>query len=200
LSDSSLLLATTNTGKAKEMRSFLSHLPFKIYSLTEAGINHVYQETGKTFSDNARGKSLFYSRDWPGLTLGEDSGLIVDTLGGDPGVHSARFAGPDASDADNICKLLQRMNSLPRAERKARFISCMVLSRRGRILHKIEKNVRGIILDHPRGHHGFGYDPVFFYPPLGKTFAEMSAKEKNLVSHRGKALHALKDVLERKHR
>lgn len=189
------MLATTNTGKVKEMHSFFRELQLRIYSLQDAGIKKVYEERGKTFMENARGKSLFYSKDWPGLTLGEDSGLMVDELNGVPGVYSARFAGPEATDEENIRKLLKLLHNLPAHKRKARFVSSMVLSKEGKIIHEIEKNVRGRILEHPEGDHGFGYDPVFFYPPFGKTFAQIDPREKNLVSHRGKALQALKDVL-----
>jgi XTP/dITP diphosphohydrolase len=199
LSENTLLLATTNTGKVKEMRSFLGDLSIRIYSLKEAGIKSLYQETGQTFLENARGKSLFFSKKWTGYTLGEDSGLVVEALKGDPGKYSARYAGPEATDQENIRKLLERLQGVPAEKRKARFVSCMVLSKQGNIIHEIEKDVRGRILEKPEGHHGFGYDPVFFYPPLGKTFAQIDRREKNLVSHRGKALHALKDVLIRQH-
>lgn len=195
MSKNTLLLATTNTGKVNEMRSFLEDLPIRIYSLKEAGIEPRYQETGQTFLENARGKSLFYSGKWQGYTLGEDSGLIVDALNGEPGVYSARYAGPESNDQDNIRQLLIKLQGIPAGERKARFISCMVLSRQENILHEIKKNVRGRILEKPAGHHGFGYDPVFYYLPLGKTFAQIAPREKNLVSHRGKALRSLKDVL-----
>lgn len=197
MSDNTLLLATTNAGKVKEMRSFLKGLSIRIYSLQEAGIQTVYQETGRSFLENAKGKSLFFSRQWPGLTLGEDSGLMVEALKGAPGVYSARFAGPDATDEDNIRRLLIMLKGIPPQKRTARFVSSMVLSQQEHILHEIEKNVKGRILEQPAGHHGFGYDPVFYYPLLGKTFAQISSQEKNRVSHRGQALLALKDWLNR---
>ncbi|MFO7866440.1 MAG: RdgB/HAM1 family non-canonical purine NTP pyrophosphatase [Candidatus Aminicenantes bacterium] len=195
MNETALLLASANTGKIEEFRSFLSDLSIRILSLHDIGSKSAYHEKGTSFRENAAGKSLFYSREWPGLILGEDSGLMVDALDGAPGIYSARFAGPKAADQDNIRKLLEKMNGLPPAQRKARFISCLVLSKQGRIIYEIEKNVRGLILDHPEGNQGFGYDPVFFYPPLGKTFAQISPSEKNLISHRGKALRALKEML-----
>ncbi len=197
MSDNTLLLATTNAGKVKEMRSFLKDLSIQISSLHEAGIQTVYKETGRSFLENAKGKSLFYSRYWSGLTLGEDSGLMVEALNGAPGVYSARFAGPEATDEDNIRRLLKMLKGIPAEKRTARFVSSMVLSQQGRILHEIEKNVKGRILEQPAGHQGFGYDPVFYYPLLGKTFAQISSPEKNRVSHRGQALFALEDWLSR---
>lgn len=197
MSDNTLLLATTNAGKVKEMRSFLKDLSIQISSLQEAGIQTMYKETGRSFLENAKGKSLFYGRQWPGLTLGEDSGLMVEALNGAPGVYSARFAGPEADDDDNIRRLLKMLKGIPAEKRTARFVSSMVLSQQGRILHEIEKSVKGRILEQPAGHQGFGYDPVFYYPLLGKTFAQISSPEKNRVSHRGQALFALKDWLSR---
>lgn len=145
---------------------------------------------------NARGKSLFYGRDWEELSLGEDSGLEVDFLHGAPGVLSARFADPGATDERNIQKVLKLMDGVPEEERKARFVSCMVISRRGRIYAEIKGEVRGVIAFAKRGQSGFGYDPIFYYPPLDRTFAEMSPEEKNAISHRGQALKKLKSFLQ----
>jgi len=145
--------------------------------------------------ENAEGKTLFYSRIWPGLTLGEDSGLEVEELSGAPGVLSARFSGEDASDEKNIEKVLSLLRGVPEEKRKARFVSCMVLCRQDKIIHKIKEKVSGYILTQKQGEHGFGYDPIFFYPPLNKTFAQLSPEEKNSVSHRGKALKKLKAFL-----
>jgi XTP/dITP diphosphohydrolase len=191
----SLLLATTNRGKLRELRDFLRDLPLEVHSLKDITPSGVYEETGRTFMENAVGKGLHYSRSWKGMTLGEDSGLIVDALGDDPGVYSARYAGPRASDSENIAKLLRILKDTPRHKRTARFVSAMALAREGDILTRIEESVEGLILFEKRGDGGFGYDPIFYFPPLKKTFAELSPAEKNAVSHRGKALRALKAFL-----
>jgi len=174
------------------MRRDLGGLRLEVRSLADRPEMPPFPETGDTFMENARGKSRHYGREWKGLVLGEDSGLSVDALQGAPGVRSARFAGPEAEDRDNLNKLLRLLEGVGPEERKARFISCMVLSREGAILTEITEFVEGVILSGPRGSGGFGYDPVFFYPPLGKTFAQLSEEEKNRVSHRGRALAALK--------
>lgn len=147
--------------------------------------------------ENAEGKTLFYSRIWPGLTLGEDSGLEIEALSGAPGVQSARFSGENSTNEKNIEKVLTLMKGIPEKKRKARFVSCMVLSRQDKIIHKIKEYVSGYILTQKKGTQGFGYDPLFFYPPLNKTFAQLSPEEKNSVSHRGRALKKLRAFLEK---
>jgi XTP/dITP diphosphohydrolase len=195
LSKVKLLLATTNRGKAKEIKSYLKGLPLEIYSLEEAGLKETFPERGKTFSENARGKSLFYSKNWEGLTLAEDSGLEIDHLQGAPGILSARFSGSQATNEKNNQKVLELLKGVPIEQRKARFVSYLVLSRRGEIIREIEEHVKGLIAFEKRGSHGFGYDPLFLFPPLGKTFAELHHEEKNKVSHRGRALKKLKEFL-----
>lgn len=190
-----LLLATTNQGKAKEIKTYLKELPLEIYSLEEAGLKETFPERGKTFSENARGKSLFYSKNWEGLTLAEDSGLEIEHLQGAPGVLSARFSGPQATDEKNNQKVLELLKGLPIERRKARFVSYLALARRGEIIREIEEHVKGLIAFEKRGSRGFGYDPLFVFPPLGKTFAELHPEEKNKVSHRGRALKKLKEFL-----
>jgi len=191
LTETGLLLATTNQGKIKEIKTRLKSLPLRISSLRELHLVHVFPETGQTFSENARGKSLYYSRFWDNLTLAEDSGLEIDYLLGKPGVYSSRFAGATANDEANLQKVLQLLDKIPPIKRKARFVSCMVLSRRGQIITEIQEHACGLITAQKKGHGGFGYDPIFFYPSLGKTFAELSPDEKNSVSHRGRALEKL---------
>ncbi len=146
--------------------------------------------------ENAEGKTLFYGRIWPGVTLGEDSGLEIEELSGEPGVLSARFSGKNASDEKNIEKVLELLKGIPEEKRKARFVSCMVLAKKDQIIHRIKEHVSGYILTRKQGNQGFGYDPIFFYPPLNKTFAQLDPEEKNSVSHRGKALKKLKKFLE----
>lgn len=188
-----LLLATSNPGKAREMRAcLLAGLPsWEICSLDDLDHYDPFPETGRTFLENARGKSLFYGRDWEGLTLGEDSGLEIDFLEGAPGVFSARFAGPQATDESNIAKVLSLMRGVPEEKRSARFVSNLVLSQHGRVVREFQANVEGILLESCRGSGGFGYDPLFYYPPLDKTFAELPPEEKNRISHRGQGLRQL---------
>jgi XTP/dITP diphosphohydrolase len=196
LTEKKLLLATANLGKVKEIKYFLSDLSVEIFSIKDISSAYIYIETGKTFMENAEGKTLFYSRIWPGLTLGEDSGLEIEALSGDPGVRSSRFSGDNATDEKNIEKVLKLLKGVPEEKRKARFVSCMVLSRKDKIIHRIKESVSGLILTQKKGTGGFGYDPLFFYPPLNKTFAQLSPEEKNSVSHRGRALEKLKAFLE----
>jgi XTP/dITP diphosphohydrolase len=155
-----------------------------------------HREQGKTFSENARAKALFYSRKWPGLTLAEDSGLEIKALGGAPGVLSARFSRPRASDAKNNRKILRLLGNGPASVRRARFICVMVLAREGRIIKEFRGQVSGRIGLAPRGASGFGYDPLFYYPPLRRTFAELPPDVKNTVSHRGRAVRKLRAFLE----
>ena len=196
MTEKKLLLATANLGKVKEIKHFLSDLSVEIFSIKDISSAYIYIETGKTFMENAEGKTLFYSRIWPGLTLGEDSGLEIEALSGDPGVRSARFSGDNATDEKNIEKVLKLLKGVPEEKRKARFVSCMVLSRKDKIIHRIKESVSGLILTQKKGTGGFGYDPLFFYPSLNKTFAQLSPEEKNSVSHRGRALEKLKAFLE----
>jgi XTP/dITP diphosphohydrolase len=191
----SLLLATTNSGKIREMRFLLKELPLRIVNLSVFKPDVSFRETGRTFRENAEGKCVFYSGLRKGLTLSEDSGLVVDALNGEPGVHSARYAGPGASDEENIDKLLHSLSGLPSEKRTARFVSVLVLATDGRLLTRIEESVEGRISSGKKGKNGFGYDPVFFYPPLKKTFAELATAQKNSISHRGKALEKLKNFL-----
>lgn len=186
-----IVLATTNPGKVREIAAALARLPILVLSLADLGISGEYRETGTTFARNARGKAVFYSRLSDHWTLAEDSGLTVDALNGAPGVYSARFAGPGATDARNNRKLLRLLRRVPEARRGARFVCCMVLARRGRVIKQVTGSVRGRILFAGRGACGFGYDPLFFDRRMGRTFAEMEPQIKNGLSHRGRALAAI---------
>ena len=178
------------------MQVCLQDLPLQILSLEDLPPMGPCEETGTTFMENARSKSEFYSQRWEGLTLAEDSGLEVDQLQGAPGVHSARFSAPQATDEKNILKVLNLLEGIARESRNARFVSTMVVSLQGVVLKEIEAHVSGIITSEPKGRQGFGYDPIFYYPPLHKTFAELHPDEKNRVSHRGKALQKLRYFLQ----
>jgi len=183
-----LLLATTNAGKARELRLGLGRSPFRLLTLDDLGIRVDFPETGATFAENARGKSLFYAGISGHLTLADDSGLEIDALDGAPGVYSARFSAPGATDARNMSKVLRLMENVPEQERGARFVCSMALSHDGRVLKTTRGIVRGRLTREPRGCSGFGYDPLFFYRPFGRTFGELSAVEKHPISHRGRAL------------
>jgi XTP/dITP diphosphohydrolase len=196
LTETCLLLGTTNPGKVREIRQGLDGLPLKVLGLKEVLPGLSYQERGRTFIENARGKSLFYSRRWAGLTLAEDSGLEIQALGGAPGVRSARFSEPKPTDEKNNRKVLRLLRDIEQGKRQARFVCTLVLAREGKIIKEIRGEVRGRIGVEPRGHDGFGYDPLFYYPRLKKTFAELEPAAKNEVSHRGRALRKLRRFLE----
>ncbi len=154
-----------------------------------------FEESAPTFAENAAGKAFYYSRNTEGIVFADDSGLVVPALGGAPGVHSARYAGPGASNEARIHKLLGEMKGLAGAQRSAYFVCVIAAVRNGRALAVVSEKVNGEILEAPRGTGGFGYDPVFYFPPLGKTFAELHAGEKSEHSHRGKAFRRLMEVL-----
>ena len=189
------MLGTSNPGKLEELRALLRDVPFELVSLAEAGVGRNVEETGSTLEENATLKAETYCR-LSGLpVLADDSGLEVDALGGEPGVRSSRYAGREATDAQRIEYLLGRLAETPIAGRQARF-RCVVAiawplrqAQRGLAkpveLHSGE--CPGQIIDEPRGAFGFGYDPVFLLPELGKTMAELSPEEKNGVSHRSRA-------------
>lgn len=155
-----------------------------------------FEENASTFGENALGKALYYSQLSDGILFADDSGLAVDALGGAPGVHSARYAGPHATSAERIAKLLGELRGKPEAEHGAHFCCVIAVIRKGLPVAIVSNRVNGVILEAPRGSGGFGYDPVFYLPALGKTFAELSAAEKNQHSHRGKAFRRVLALLD----
>jgi len=185
-----IVIATRNRGKLREFRTLLAPLNNRILSLRDVGIDRDVEESGSTFEENARTKALFYSQWTRFPVLADDSGLEVSALGGRPGVYSARYAGPDASDEDRNTKLLEELERAGN-NREARFFCALALAQEGAIILETEGECRGVIADAPRGTNGFGYDPVFFFPDLGKTFGEFSREEKNRYSHRSLAIHNL---------
>jgi XTP/dITP diphosphohydrolase len=192
-----LLVATKNRGKLEEIKKIFenSSLDIKLQFLPDFGITADCPENGLTFFENATAKSLFYGSYVPELyTVGDDSGLSVDALNGAPGVFSSRFAGEDATDDRNTEKLLTKLQG--KKNRKAKFVTALTLTRDGQIIAIFNGEVEGEIIDERRGSHGFGYDPVFYYPPLEKTFAELNTEEKNKISHRARAFKQLKEYLE----
>lgn len=188
-----LLAATTNKGKIREIAGILSDLGIEVVSPTEIGLDLDVKEDGATFEENAAIKARAWSKASGLPALADDSGLCVDALQGRPGVKSARFAGQNARDEDNISLLL---NSLAgETNRAARFVCVAALALPSGELILAEGRYEGLITEEPRGNEGFGYDPVFFDPDSGKTFAQMSPEEKNARSHRRRALEALKEHL-----
>jgi XTP/dITP diphosphohydrolase len=191
-----LLLATQNPGKLAEMRLLAEGLPFRVLGPRELGIEDAPDETGSTFIENAILKARHYARLSGRLTVADDSGLSVDALGGGPGLYSARFGGEGASDAERNALLLEKLAGVPAAGRQARFTSAVAVARGDEVLFQAEESVLGLIADGLRGSNGFGYDPLFFYPPFGRTFGEIPHEEKDRVSHRGKAFARLRRFLE----
>lgn len=190
-----LVLATTNQGKFREIKEYLAELPVEFLSLQDLGAQGDIEEKGQTFLENARLKSLACSLKSEYLTLAEDSGLEVSYLRGAPGILSARFSAPGAADEKNIRKVLRLMEGVSWSRRQARFLSCAVLSKNGKILKEVKGQVRGYIAFKKRGNQGFGYDPIFFYSRWKKTFGELAPAQKNKVSHRGRALKKMKAFL-----
>ena len=184
-----LYCATSNAGKLREFR--LAGQRFGIDVMEMPGLQEIppCDETGRTFKANAILKATYYGQQAPGLLFADDSGLEVDTLGGAPGVVSARYAGPGASDAQNNALLLGNMRG--RENRRARFVCVIALATRGEMIRTFRGIVEGEILDEARGAEGFGYDPLFYYAPYQKSFGEASVEEKMAVSHRGRALTAM---------
>jgi XTP/dITP diphosphohydrolase len=190
-----IVVATANPGKLREVRESLGDMGLQILSLTDFPPLPPVKEDGRTFRENALKKARATARHSGILTIADDSGLEVDYLRGEPGVRSARFAGEGASDADNNRKLLQHLEGVPFAQRGAVFRCVIaVVDPQGREAW-VEGTCRGVIGEQKSGALGFGYDPLFIIPELGKTLAELPLEEKNRISHRGKALAALKEVL-----
>jgi XTP/dITP diphosphohydrolase len=189
-----LFLASSNFGKLAEYRVLVASslsAPLDLELLPDFDALPAFEENAPTFAENAAGKALHYSRQRNGLVFADDSGLVVPALDGAPGVHSARYAGPQATNAQKIEKLLAEMRGLTGAERAAYFVCAIALAEHGRAMAIVTDRVDGEILEAPRGWGGFGYDPVFYFPALGKTFAEIPAEEKNQRSHRGKVFRRL---------
>jgi XTP/dITP diphosphohydrolase len=190
-----LFLASSNPGKLGEYRALAapsaSSLPIELALLPDFNVLPPFEENAPTFAENAVGKALHDSRQRDGLVFADDSGLVVPALGGAPGVQSARYAGPLATNSQRIGKLLSEMRGKTGPERVGYFVCAIALAERGRAIAIVTDRVDGDIFEAPRGSGGFGYDPVFYFPALQKTFAEISADEKNLRSHRGKAFRRL---------
>lgn len=190
-----VLVASSNPGKIRDFTGAASHYGIEIAAIPNFSSLPPVVEDGRTFEANARKKAEAYSRYVPGqMVIADDSGLEVDALGGAPGVHSARYAADEphlaeanTDDQANNAKLIREIQRIPPSERTGRFVCWIAAAREGRTLASFEGKAEGIIQERPRGAHGFGYDPLFYFPQIAKTFAELSAEEKALYSHRGAA-------------
>jgi XTP/dITP diphosphohydrolase len=190
-----LLVASNNPKKLSELRSLLASTGISVVGPADMGLRLIPDETGDTFAANARLKAEAFSATSGLPALADDSGIVVDALGGAPGIYSARFAGEDATDADRNARLLDQLVDVPWWERTARFVCAIAIAAQGEETVVFEDTAEGVIALEPRGSGGFGYDPIFFYPPLQCTFGELSQEGKAEVSHRGKALRRAEQYL-----
>jgi XTP/dITP diphosphohydrolase len=197
-----LLVATSNADKLREIRGLLASVPADLYSLADLPLIHEPEEDGATFEENARLKARAYDTaarsNWPAaaghpfLTVAEDSGLVVDALGGDPGVYSARFVSPDATYPERFTELYRRLHASGVEQPwTARFVCALALVNHGEVVFEAQGVVEGHIAGQPSGAGGFGYDPIFFFPEYGTTFGNVSEEDKLRVAHRGHAFSAL---------
>ena len=190
-----LLIATTNPGKVREIRGILNGLPLKLKTLDDfPGIPQA-EETGGSFAENASQKALHYAALTGELTLAEDSGFEVEALANEPGIYSARYLREDATYDERFADLYRRVRDRGVSESHARFVCSAAVTRGTSILFETTATVEGTLAGAPSGRNGFGYDPIFFYPPYAKTFGEVSDIEKTAVSHRGQAIRAVRDFL-----
>jgi len=190
-----LLVATTNLNKVREIRQMLAGAAVEVVTLAGWPAVTAPEETGQTFEENARAKALYYAAATGELTVAEDSGLSIDALDGAPGVESARFGGVDLPYPDKFARIAAALAAKGAPESPARFVCALALVRGGRLLFETRGTVEGRISPEPKGSGGFGYDPIFFYPPYGQTLAE-AGDAKAAVSHRGEAFRALHTFLE----
>ena len=193
-----LVVASNNSKKIKEIKQILSKYPIEIVSLKEAGINVDVEEDGNTFIENAYKKAIEIYKIIPDcMVLSDDSGLMVDCLGGAPGVYSARFAGEHGNDKKNNEKLLDLLKNKREEEKQAKFVCAIVLIIDSNNIIKVQGEIEGIIIDTEKGEKGFGCDPLFYVPQYKKTFAEMDSELKNMISHRAKALEKLEEEIKK---
>ena len=189
-----LVVATRNEGKVREIAAILSDLPVEVVSLFEYPDYPETPENGVSFAENAVLKARAAANYTSEISLADDSGLVVEALGGQPGIYSSRFAGEDASDEERYRKVLSLMQDVPDEKRTARFVCAAVVAVGGDVT-VVHGACEGVIAHSPRGTQGFGYDPIFFIPELGRTMAELSPEEKNRISHRARALEKAKAVV-----
>jgi XTP/dITP diphosphohydrolase len=193
-----LVLATTNKNKIIEIRALLAGLDLELVTLDALPDVAAPEETGQTFAENARQKASYYARATHETVVAEDSGLEIDALGGAPGVESARFGGAELDYPRKFALIEKRLRASGRVDRTARFVCALALVRESTVLFEARGIVDGDVVLPPRGTGGFGYDPIFYYPPYGRTLAEATREEKAAVSHRGKAFRELRGFLEKR--
>ena len=195
--DVRLLVATTNADKFREIETILGEAPIQLFSLRDFPSVQEPDEIAPTFQENARLKAVYYGvRAGENLlTVAEDSGLVIDALGGEPGVQSARFLGADASHPERFAEIYRRLGGASAGIRSARFVCALAVASGDRVVFETTGVVEGRIADAPRGSTGFGYDPIFYFPPYGRTLAEVSREEKLRVAHRGHAFRRLANWL-----
>jgi XTP/dITP diphosphohydrolase len=189
-----LLVATTNRGKVREILGILAGGPFELVTLADWPRLETPEETGRTFEQNALAKAVYYADATGLLTVAEDSGLEIDALGGQPGIESARWGGAEATYPQKFALIYEALRAKGAVDSPARFVCALALVRSGEILFETRGTVEGRIARQPKGEGGFGYDPIFFYPPLGRTLAEAD-HEKAAISHRGAAFGRLREFL-----
>lgn len=196
-----LILASNNKKKIKEMKEILKEIDIEVKSLEDENIDIDVIEDGKTFEENAKKKAkeiyeyLIQRGDSNFIVLADDSGIAVDCINGEPGIYSARYAGEHGNDAKNNEKLLEKLKGIEKEKRTAKFICQLAMFTHKGEYFKVTGEVKGYIIEELHGEGGFGYDPLFFYEPLNRTFAELTSEEKNHISHRGIALKELKKVI-----
>jgi len=199
-----LLVATSNPGKLAEIRRILQHLPIEISALQDLRPVPEPEETAPTFAGNARLKALYYDAavqggpvtDHPRCTVAEDSGLVIDALGGEPGVRSARFLRPDATYPERFSEIYRQLDDVQQRARDARFVCALAVVRAGTIVYETTATIEGRVADAPSGTGGFGYDPIFYHPPSECTLAEIDRNTKAHISHRGEAFRRFAGWLE----
>lgn len=191
-----LLIATANTHKLDEFRAIFSDLPYQLLSLNDIQLNMNVEETGTTFEENSQLKAQAYARASGLLSLADDSGLEIDALGGAPGVYSARFGGENMPYSERFDLIYERLRGLSPEQCAARFRCVITIAEPSGYHRSVEGVIEGVISETPRGENGFGYDPIFLVPELGKTTAEISSEHKNRISHRGQAALRARTLLE----
>ncbi|HEY7653595.1 MAG TPA: non-canonical purine NTP pyrophosphatase [Methylomirabilota bacterium] len=190
-----MVLATANRAKGRELAALLAGLPYRIQDLSAYPGVELPPEGESSYAENALGKARAVTAATGALALADDSGIEVDALGGRPGVRSARYGGPDLTDPERNALMLRELEGVPAARRTARYRAVIAMTAPDGREATVEGSVEGMLLDAPRGQGGFGYDPIFYYPPLGATFAEIPAEAKHAVSHRGRAVALAREVL-----
>ncbi|WP_408007120.1 XTP/dITP diphosphatase [Pseudalkalibacillus sp. A8] len=188
-----VIIASHNEGKVKEFREMFKEFGLKVVSLRDLDFHEEIEENGSTFKENASIKAETIANHFQEPVIADDSGLEIDALDGRPGIYSARYAGEEKDDEANLKKVLAEMEHVPEKDRSARFICVLAIARPGKETSSVEGKCEGIILHEKRGDHGFGYDPIFYLPAMGKTLAQLEPGEKNKISHRAKALRELRN-------